>query len=145
MVFPAWSGVSPGRGSRSLPAREQDEQGENPASHVMMLSQADAAEAPGQNYGPALDLCSLEEKTSARGTTYLAGWLGSARIVVVRIDGAEGEPPRFKLRLTGKAQDAARTAPPRTVLDGPSPGAGERQQAALPFRGAACTGRVRPP
>ena len=108
-----------------LPAREQDEQSSNPASHTLLLSQADAAEAPGQDYGPALDLCALEEKTSANGRVYLAGWIGTARAVVVRVDGPDGEAPKFLLRLTGKRQDAARTPPPRAALDAataPAPG-----------------------
>jgi hypothetical protein len=130
------------------PAREQDEQSSNPASHTLLLSQADAAEAPGQDYGPSMDLCELEEKTSASGRVYLAGWIGTARAVVVRVDGPEGEAPKFLLRLTGKRQDAARTPQPRRALDGPSlpldaasgeaghACRGERQQPALPLRGA---------
>jgi hypothetical protein len=83
-----------------------------------------------------VDLAFLEQRTSARGKDYLAGWLGGARVIVTQVGTPEGEPARYVLRLTGKAPEARKPAAPRSALDGPSPCAGERQQPALPLREA---------
>ena len=117
-----WAGVSP-KGTPRLAGRlaaaritvvpARDCETDTDPAHVLMLSQADPAAAPTQEYGCSIDLCGLEEKTSSRGTFYLAGYLAGARVVVVRNPNRQSDAdPAFILRLTEtKTAPVQRQAP----------------------------------
>jgi hypothetical protein len=128
-----WAGVSP-KGTRGLAGRlaaaritvvhARDCETDTDHTHVLMLSQADPAAAPTQEYGPSIDLCGLEEKTSGRGTTYLAGYIAGARVVIVRNPNRQSDAdPAFILRLT----ETKTAAPQRQAaqLTAANDGAGE--------------------
>ena len=117
-----------------LPARAEEWEGEgSPPTHTLLLTQSDASAAPPQDYGPSVDLAFLEQRTSARGKDYLAGWLGGARVIVTQIADTRGRAcplrPAAYRQGTGSPQAGAAT----TARYRLSPGPGQRQQAGYRF------------
>lgn len=84
------------------------------------------------NYPRSIELARLFERTSARGTKYLLGQLGSARIVLLPGDPIDDRTPTWRLLVQERAEAAERAHPATSEADRfvPAQPARQRRRAA---------------
>jgi hypothetical protein len=72
---------------------------------------AEPASRRRSNYPPSIELATLYERVSARGTRYLLGRLGAARIVILPADATPDGVQTWRLLVQERADDRAALTP----------------------------------
>jgi hypothetical protein len=111
-----WSGYASGARLTILP--NPDRSGDDDPTHIAMCAQGDRTGlGPGQ-YGVSFPICKMWLKTSARGTEWIAGRLGLAKIALLPIwDRDPEDEDTHELKLT-QAQAAPKRPAEMAANDG---------------------------
>jgi hypothetical protein len=123
-----WSGYISGARITILP--NNDRSSDEDATHVAMCSQGDRSGLADGQYNRSFLLAKMWMKTSAKGTEWLAGRLGLAKVAVLPIRDRDGDDTH-ELKLT---QAPPKTEQPRASSDSGESGARAHDQPAMALK-----------